>query len=187
MRKDIRQAATIIKSGGIIIYPTDTVCGYGCDARNAEAIARILALRNKKAKKGILTLFSSEAMVDRYFKEIPDAAWDIFEYATTPTSLVLEGAINLASILSADRSIVAARVVKSGTAYELINFLNVPLVSISINQAEEEPVVHTKHIPGNLRDQVDFVLQEAEGELGTGIPSSIIRIEPNGGIQIIRK
>lgn len=187
MRKEIREAAQIIKNGGVIIYPTETVCGMGCDARNFQSIDRIFQIKKRPQSKSLLTLFSSEDMIYRYFKEVPDAAWDIFEFATKPTTLILDNPMGLAENVIANDNTTAARLVKSGPAYELINFLNVPLVSTSVNLSGEAPVVHTENTPSFIRDQVDYVLSEAEGEFGTGIPSSIIRIRPNGGFQIIRK
>lgn len=187
MREEIKEASKIIKDGGVVLCPTDTICGLSCDARNQEAINKIFTIKNRPKAKSVLTLFSSEAMLLRHFREIPDVAWELMELATTPTTVILDNPIGLAPGAVSDEGTAAVRWVKSGTIHEFIEMVNVPLTSSSVNLSGEPPVLTTKKVPAYIKDQVDYILYESEGEIGTGIPSSIIRIKSGGELQIIRK
>ncbi|MGB0167045.1 MAG: L-threonylcarbamoyladenylate synthase [Luteibaculum sp.] len=187
MRTEIKEAARVIRQGGVILCPTETICGFSCDARNEEAIKRIFEIKKRPESKSLLCLFSSDAMINRHFQDVPEAAWELMELATTPTTVILNNPIGLAPNIAAPDNSLAIRWVKSGSAYELIKQVNVPLVSTSVNLSGESPFLTTKGVPGYIKDQVDFVLTEEEGEFGTGIPSSIIRILPGGEFKIIRK
>ena len=187
MNEEILKAAKVVLDGGVILYPTETIAGLGCDARNEDAISKIFEIKKRPKSKSILSLFSSEAMILRHFKEIPDAAWDILDMATKPTTLILDNAVGLAPSAMAPDGSAAIRWVKSGLVHQLIEKVNVPLTSTSVNLSGEEAVLTTAQAPSLIKDQVDFILSEQQGESGTGIPSSIIRIKPGGEFKIIRK
>lgn len=180
-------ALAAVRKGGVIIYPTETICGIGCDARNEEAIQRIFSIKNRPANKSVLSLFSSEAMLLRHFKEIPDAAWDILDMVTKPTTLILDQAMGLApSATGADGS-AAVRWVKSGLIHDFIQELNAPLISTSVNLSGQPSAITTADVDPKILEKVDFVLPEPKGYKASGKASSIIRIKVNGEVEIIRK
>ncbi|TXC76967.1 L-threonylcarbamoyladenylate synthase [Luteibaculum oceani] len=187
MNMDLKEAAKVVKDGGVILYPTETICGLGCDARNQKAIDRIFEIKNRPKSKSVLSLFSSEQMLLRHFKDIPDVAWELMELATTPTTVILDNPVGLAPGAVSEEGTAAVRWVKSGLVHELIEMVNVPLTSSSVNISGEPPALTVKKVPAYIKEQVDYVLYEREGEIGTGIPSSIIRIRASGELQIIRK
>ena len=100
--KDIRNAVEVLKKGGVILYPTDTVWGIGCDATNPEAVARVYEIKKRSDSKAMICLVDSDARLQRYVRNVPNVAWDLFEFATKPTTLILDGAVNLAPNLIAD-------------------------------------------------------------------------------------
>lgn len=187
LRESVKQAANVVKSGGVLVYPTETICGLGCDATNSDAVKRIYEIKQRSQGKSLLSLFSSAQMIERYFDDVPEVAWELMELATTPTTIILDNPKGLAPNMIGKDNTAAIRWVKSGSVHALIKYLNVPLVSTSVNLSGEPPVISTRNIPGVIKDQIDFVLDEEDGEIGTGIPSSIIRIKPGGEFEIIRK
>ena len=109
---DIRQAVEVMRRGGVILYPTDTVWGIGCDATNAEAVARIYRIKQRDDSKAMICLVDSDARVQRYVRDVPSVAWDLFEYADKPTTLIFDGAVNLAPNLVGGDGSIAIRITR---------------------------------------------------------------------------
>lgn len=118
--EDIRQAVQVLRQGGIILYPTDTVWGIGCDATNAEAVARIYKIKQRSETKAMICLVDSDARLQRYVRNVPDVAWDLMEYATKPTTVILDNAVNLAPNLIADDGSVAMRITREEFSREAL-------------------------------------------------------------------
>ena len=116
---DIRQAVEVMRRGGVILYPTDTVWGIGCDATNAEAVARIYRIKQRDDSKAMICLVDSDARVQRYVRDVPSVAWDLFEYADKPTTLILDGAVNLAPNLVGGDGSMAIRITRADFSREL--------------------------------------------------------------------
>ena len=102
MNEDITKALEVLRAGGVILYPTDTIWGLGCDATNEQAVRRIFEIKNRADSKSMICLVDSDARLQRYVRNVPDVAWDIMAYATKPTTLVLDNAVNIASNLVAE-------------------------------------------------------------------------------------
>ena len=182
----IKQAIDILKQGGVLLYPTDTVCGLGCDATNPGAIARLNSIKQRPSGKSYIVLVHTDALLNRIFPEIPAIAWDLIDQADKPLTLVLDGATGMSKALLADDGSLAVRMVKAGTAFELLKQWRKPLVSTSANLSGQPTPRYTEEVNALIREQADMVLPETEEDTPTGEPSSIIKLKSNGEIRIIR-
>lgn len=181
----INEALTVLRQGGIILYPSDTIPGLGCDATNEPAVAKVFEVKNRSENKNLILLVSSEAMLQRYVKEVPEVAWDILDYADKPTTIIYSDGMNLPkNALAADGSI-GIRIVKSGYLNKMIHKLGKPLVSTSANFSNETSPKTMEEIPQSLLDKVDFIVN-LPSETGNKA-SAIIKLEVNGEFKIIRK
>ena len=148
LNKEVHQAFEVIAKGGIILYPTDTVWGIGCDATNEEAIKRIYALKQREESKSMIVLMNGEKMMYNVFKEIPDVAWDILDHSEKPTTLVLDQPRNVASSLIAEDHTLAVRIVTEPFCFKLMERMKKPLVSTSANiSSQPTPKLLKKSAP----------------------------------------
>lgn len=184
---DIRQAVEVMRRGGIILYPTDTIWGIGCDATNAEAVARIYQIKQRDDSKALICLVDSDARLQRYVRNVPDVAWDIMELATKPTTVILDNAVNLAPNLIADDGSIAMRITREPFSRELCYRFQKPIVSTSANISGQPAAQNYRDITPELLDAVDYVCWTRRQEHKPHQPSSIIKIKENGEMQIIRK
>ncbi len=183
---EVHRAHEAIAAGGIILYPTDTVWGIGCDASNPDAVAKIFALKQREESKSMIVLVNSDGMLQRVFKQIPDVAWDILEFAEKPTTLVLDAPQQVAKNLVADDNTLGVRVVKEPFCFRLMERMKKPLVSTSANISGQPTPQSFKEISPEIVNGVDYVVnlhREKEG----GKPSSIIRLGLDSQVKIIRK
>ena len=127
--EDIENAVRVMRQGGVILYPTDTVWGIGCDATNAEAVAKVYKMKQRDDSKALICLVDSEGRLQRYVRNVPDVAWDIMELATKPTTVILEGAVNLAPNLIAEDGTIAMRITHEAFSKELCYRFQKPIVS----------------------------------------------------------
>ena len=183
---DIREAVEVLRRGGIILYPTDTIWGIGCDATNEEAVQRIYALKQRQDSKAMICLVDSDARLQRYVRDVPDVAWQLFDAAVRPTTVILDGAVGLAPNLLADDGSVALRITQVTFSRELCYRFQRPLVSTSAN-ISGQPAANTFHdIDPSLLEQVDYVCRSRRGERQRQKPSSIIKLTRHGEVTIIR-
>jgi L-threonylcarbamoyladenylate synthase len=186
MQDEIQQAITTLNQGGIILYPTDTIWGIGCDATNSQAVKKIIDLKNREATKSMIILVNSDMMLYRYFKEIPDLAFQLWELATRPTTLVLDNPKNIAPELIAPDNSVGVRWVRDSFCYRLIERLKKPIVSTSANLSGQPYPLHFKEISPEIIQGVDYVVN-GPLEHPNSKPSSIIKLQLNGEVKIIRE
>ena len=184
--KDIQQAVEVMKRGGVILYPTDTVWGIGCDATNAEAVAKIYKIKQRAESKAMIILVDSDNRVQRYVRQVPDVAWDIMNLATTPTTVILDGANGLAPNLIAEDGSIAIRITQEEFSKQLCFRMQKPIVSTSANISGQPAAQNYKDIAPEILEQVDYVCTSRRGEHKPHKPSSIIRLKPNGEVTIIR-
>ena len=183
---DIRQAVEVMRRGGVILYPTDTVWGIGCDATNAEAVKRIYDIKKRDDSKAMICLVDSDARLSRYVRNVPSVAWDIIELATKPTTVILDGAVNLApNLIAADGSI-AVRVTQEEFSKQLCYRMQKPIVSTSANISGEPAAQNYRDISEEILNAVDYVCWTRRQEHKPHNPSSIIRLKSNGEVTIIR-
>lgn len=176
-----------MKQGGVILYPTDTVWGIGCDATNAEAVAKVYKIKKRDDSKALICLVDSDARLQRYVRNVPNVAWDILDIATKPTTIILDGAINLAPNLIAEDGSIALRITKEPFSHELCYRFQKPLVSTSANISGEPAAANYNDISQELIDAVDYVCFSRRQEHKPHTPSSIIKLKEDGEVTIIRK
>jgi L-threonylcarbamoyladenylate synthase len=181
----IRSTCDVLQKGGTILYPTDTIWGLGCDARNEQAVDKIIELKKRPEGKSFIILLDNENKLDSYVKEVPQVAWELIEYSERPLTLILPGAKNLAKNVINEDGSVAIRIVKAGFAHELIKRYRYPVVSTSANVSGEPSAKTLDEISDELINHVDLVCHAPD--TGTGNASVIIRLELNGQFSFLRK
>ncbi|MBQ4278740.1 MAG: threonylcarbamoyl-AMP synthase [Rikenellaceae bacterium] len=187
MEEQIAAALEVLRRGGIILYPTDTVWGIGCDATNEAAVARIYALKKSENKKSMLVLVDKIDNVARYIKRVPQVAWELLEVADKPLTLILPGGAGVAPNLIPEEGTLAIRVPRHEFCQRLIHKLGRPLVSTSANISGELTPGRFDAISDEIRGGVDWIApRSCEGE-ATGRASSIIKLGESGEVQIIRE
>ena len=185
--KDIKAAIEVMKKGGVILYPTDTVWGIGCDATNPEAGEKVFKIKHREDSKALICLVDSEARLQRYVRDVPNVAWDIIELATKPVTVILDGAVNLAHNLMAEDGSVALRVTREPFSNQLCYRFQKPIVSTSANISGEPPASNFKDIAPDLLEAVDYVCTSRRQEKKPHTPSSIVRLRQNGEVEVIRR
>lgn len=185
MTEDINKCIEVLKAGGIILYPTDTVWGLGCDATNEEAVKKIYALKQREDSKSMIVIVANDGMLQKHVQEVPELAWDIIDLATKPTTIIYPGAKNLAkNVISSDGSI-AIRVIKDGFCNQLVHKFNKPIVSTSANISNQPTPQNFQEISPEINQGVDYIAPQ-QFDNGNKKPSSIIKIGLKGEIQVIR-
>lgn len=181
----MEKALDVLKKGGLLLYPTDTVWGIGCDATNAAAVARIYQLKQREETKAMICLVSDERMLERYVQQVPDAAYDLIACSDRPTTIVYDEALGLAENLIAPDRTIAIRVVQSGFAHELIKKFRKPLVSTSANISGCPTPRNRAEISKAILEGVDYVVPLPDTTTA-GRPSLIIQLKNNGEVNILR-
>lgn len=183
---DIRQAVQTLRQGGLILYPTDTIWGIGCDAANTEAVKRVYALKQREDSKALICLVDSADRVQRYFRETPDVAWDLIEFAERPLTLILDGAVGVADNLIAEDGSLGIRVTKETISHELCYRFQKAVVSTSANISGKPSPANFSEIDPRIIEGVDYVMRSRQNDTSKGKPSQIIKLRKNGEITIIR-
>ncbi|MEF2621689.1 L-threonylcarbamoyladenylate synthase [Xylanibacter rarus] len=184
---DIKKAVEVMKNGGVILYPTDTVWGIGCDATNAEAVAKVYKIKQRDDSKALICLVDSDARLQRYVRNAPEVAWNVMELATKPTTVIFDEAVNLAHNLIAEDGSIAMRITNEEFSKELCYRFQKPIVSTSANISGQPAAQNYCDISEELLNAVDYVCFSRRQEHKPHTPSSIIKIKNNGEIDIIRK
>ena len=189
--EDIRNAIETMRKGGVILYPTDTVWGIGCDATNAEAVKRVYEIKQRDDSKALICLVDSDARMQRYFRHVPDVAWQLIdslkEGDAKPTTLILDGAINLAENLIAEDGSLGIRITNEPFSKELCFRFQKAIVSTSANISGEPAAQNYRDIDPRILEKVDYVCWTRRQEHKPHQPSSIIKLTADGQVQIIRK
>lgn len=188
--EDIRKAVEVLRRGGVILYPTDTVWGIGCDATNPEAVRRVYDIKQRDDSKALICLVDSDARLQRYVRQVPDVAWQLIDSLkdsdAKPTTIILDGAVNLAPNLIADDGSVALRITGEPFSRELCYRLQRPIVSTSANISGQPAAKTFRDIDPTLLQEVDYVCRSRRAERHPQRPSSIIKLTANGEVTIIR-
>ena len=188
--EDIRNAVETMRKGGVILYPTDTVWGIGCDATNEEAVRRVYAIKQRDDSKALICLVDSDARLQRYVRQVPDVAWQLIDSLKDggkPTTLILDGAVNLAPNLIAEDGSIALRITLEPFSKELCYRFQKALVSTSANISGEPAAQNYRDIDPRIIEAVDYVCWSRRQEHQPHQPSSIIRLRQNGEVEIIRR
>lgn len=183
---EVHKALEIIKEGGIILYPTDTVWGIGCDATNPEAVAKIYKLKKRAETQSMIVLMNGEKMLYNVFKEIPEVAWQIIDLSENPTTLVLDKPRNVAPNLIAPDNTLGIRIVKEPFCFKLMEKMKKPLVSTSANISGQPTPKSFKEISPEIIKGVDYVVNLHREKIA-GKPSTIIKLTNDSQVKVIRK
>ena len=184
---DIRQAVEVMRRGGVILYPTDTVWGIGCDATNEEAVARVYEIKKRADSKSLITLVADADMLGKYVKVIPEVAINLLEVNDKPMTLIYPGAMNLASNVIAEDGSAGIRIPMNDFCVEVIRRFHKPIVSTSANISGQPAPAFYEDIPLEIIEAVDWVADPYLEEGATGEPSQIIAVGLHGEIKIIRE
>ena len=185
--EDIRKAVEVLRKGGVILYPTDTVWGIGCDATNSEAVKRVYDIKQCDDSKALICLVDSDARLQRYIRKVPDVAWQLLDCCDKPTTVILDGAVNLAENLIAEDGSVGIRITQEPFSKELCFRFQKALVSTSANISGEPAAQNYPNIDPKIIEAVDYVCWSRRQEHKPHKPSSIIKLTEDGQVTIIRK
>ncbi len=184
--EDIKEACRVMHEGGVILYPTDTIWGIGCDATNEEAVRRVYRIKQRADSKAMLVLVDSAVKVDFYVQDVPEVAWDLIELADKPLTIIYSGARNLApNLLAADGS-VGIRVTNEEFSKRLCQQFRKAIVSTSANVSGQPSPGCFAEISEDIRSAVDYVVKARRDEPGGAKPSGIIKLGEGGLVQVIR-
>ena len=186
MKQEIQQALTTLREGGLILYPTDTVWGIGCDASNPDAVKKVYHLKNRVDSKALIMLVASEVMLERTVIDIPDIAWDLIDAAKKPLTVIYQAVKGIAHNAIADDGSCAIRLPKDNFCQQLIQRLGKPLISTSANTSGNPTPQSFQDIEPSILSSVDYVVNLRQQEESKNTPSSIVLLKNNGEIKIIR-
>lgn len=187
MIEDIKAALDVLQKGGVILYPTDTIWGIGCDACNEEAVKKVYAIKNRIDSKSMLVLMENAALIERYVTEIPDIAYDLIELTDKPLTIIFDGARSLAKNLIAEDGSIGIRITTEKFSSELIRRFKRPIVSTSANISGKPSPSCFGEIEPEIMDAVDYVVKYRQDDLQKSVPSGIIKLGRSGEIKIIRE
>ena len=185
-KQAIDEALKVLNRGGVILYPTDTVWGLGCDATNSEAVKRIFEIKRRSDSKAMLSLVDAIGRVDYYFSRVPEIAWDLWEVADKPLTLILPRARNVAPELIADDGTMGRRITNEPVSHTICARLKRPLVSTSANISGQPTARCFADISDEIKQAVDYIVPLRQDETANPAPSGIIKVGDGGEVQVIR-
>lgn len=187
MTEDINNAIEVLNRGGIILYPTDTIWGIGCDATNEEAVTKIYNLKQRADNKAMLVLLNNQNRLTQYINEVPDIAWELIDVNDKPMTIIYPGAKNLAKNLVSQDGSIGIRIVKDEYCDKLIQRFKKPIVSTSANiSGQKAPSIYDE-ISDYIKTNVDYVSEWRRDDISSRSASSIIKIDISGKFEILRK
>lgn len=186
MQEAIQDCIQTLKRGGIILYPTDTVWGLGCDATNADAVDKLYELKKRAESKAMICIVPNFKMLQQYVEEVPEMAYDILKYSTKPTTIVYPNAIRVAENIIAEDGSLGIRVIRSTFASNLLKKFKKPIASTSANISGEPTPTTFKEISEEVKSKVDYIVP-LQFEDKKAPPSTVIKLDLDGKVQILRK
>jgi L-threonylcarbamoyladenylate synthase len=185
--EDIKESLKILKQGGIILYPTDTIWGLGCDPTNEEAVNRIFKIKMRDENKSLIILVDGLTMIERYVADIPDIIYELAEVSDTPLTIIYPNGKNLAKGVCSEDGSIAIRICHDEFCNELITRFRKPLVSTSANFSGSPSPGNFLNIEKRLIEKVEFVVRYRQDDRVNGSASPVIKVNLDGTIKIIRK
>lgn len=183
---DLKEAVRVMKDGGIILYPTDTVWGIGCDARNEDAVRRIYELKKREDSKSMLVLVGSEGMLQRTLKSVPEIAWQLIDVAVNPMTIIYDHPTGVAENLLADDGSLGVRITSEKFSRTLCERMRGPIVSTSANVSGKPTPMTFSEISSEIRNGVDYICSFRQKEKASSKPSHIIKITQENVVKVIR-
>ena len=185
MIKELDQALKTLQNGGLILYPTDTVWGIGCDATNEEAVKRVYKLKQRDDSKALVCLVNGPTMLEAHVEKVSEKIYDVLDGATKPTTVIYQNPIGVASNVISDHNTLAIRIVKHTFCEHLIEQLGKPIVSTSANVSGKPTPVNYNEISPEILKGVDYIVN-LQNEESASEPSAIIKLEDDGRVSIVR-
>ncbi|MCI1778730.1 MAG: threonylcarbamoyl-AMP synthase [Bacteroidales bacterium] len=186
LKKEIEKATEVLRKGGIILYPTDTIWGIGCDATNADAVAKVFEIKNRAESKSLITLVSDADMIGKYVRVFPQVANMLLEVNDKPMTIIYPGATGLASNVIAEDGSVGIRVPQHEFCQRLIKKFGRPIVSTSANMSGDPSPAKFEDVSEKIKESVDYIVNKRYDTDPTHSPSQIIKVGLNGEVKIIR-
>jgi len=187
MKEEIKKTVEVLRAGGVILYPTDTVWGLGCDATNEKAVKRIFEIKRRGDTKAMLVLIDNPAKLQSYVEEVPDIAWDLIELTEKPLTIIYPKAKNLAPNLIANDKSIGIRVTNEAFSKSLCAQFRNPIVSTSANISGSAAPSNFSQITDDIKSAVDYVVNYRQDDLTNPTPSSIIKLGKGNLFQLIRE
>lgn len=187
MNEDIKAALEVLQKGGVILYPTDTIWGLGCDATNEEAVKRLYGIKRCDETKNMLVLMENAALLERYVDEVPEIAYDLIELTDKPLTIIYDGARNLAKNLIAADGSIGIRITSEAFSAELVRRFKKPIVSTSANISGKPWPANFDDIPGEVIAAADYVVKYRQDDPQKSRPSSIMKLGRGGEVKIVRE
>ena len=187
MKEEIKKTVEVLRAGGVILYPTDTIWGIGCDATNPAAVNRIYEIKQRQDAKSMLVLMENPNLLNSYISEVPEIAWELIDVADTPLTIIYPGAKNLASNLLAKDGSIGIRITNEAFTQQLIQRFRKPVVSTSANISGQKSPQNFAEISDEIKKSVDFIVNFRQDDLSRSNPSGIIKLGVGGQIEVIRK
>jgi len=187
MNNDIKKAVDVLRAGGVILYPTDTIWGLGCDATNKEAVEKIYKIKKRDDSKSMLVLIDNPAKLNSYIDVVPELAWDLIDLADKPLTIIYPNAKNLASNIVASDGTVGIRVTNEDFSRALCQRFRMPIVSTSANISGTTAPAVFSEITEEIKSQVDYIVGFRQEENGSPAPSGIIKLGVDGEVTVIRE
>jgi len=187
MIDDLVKATEVLRAGGVILYPTDTIWGIGCDATNAAAVKKIYEIKQREDTKSMLVLMENPNLLSSYIGEVPEIAWDLIEVADNPLTIIYSGGKNLARNLLASDGSIGIRITSETFTQQLIQRFRKPIVSTSANISGQKSPSNFSEISDEIKKLVDYIVEYRQDDFSKSAPSSIIKLGTSGEIEIIRK
>jgi L-threonylcarbamoyladenylate synthase len=187
MLEDVKKAVEVLRNGGVIVYPTDTIWGLGCDATNEKAVKRIYEIKKREETKSMLVLLDSSAKLQTYVAEVPDMAWDLIELTTKPLTIIYPGARNMASNLISSDGTIGIRITEEVFSKKLCEMFRKPIVSTSANISGEKSPATFSEISDEIIQAADYVVSFRRDENTPAKASSIIKLGVNNEVEVIRQ
>lgn len=185
--EDIKNALKVLRAGGVILYPTDTVWGLGCDATNAGAVRKIFEIKKRSDAKSLIVLVNSAAMLTRYVDSPPEVALQMAEWSEKPLTVVYDKGRSLADGVASSDGSVGVRICSEPFCDALIDALRKPLISTSANISGEDAPAIFDEISEEIISAVDYVCLYRQDDRSKASPSSIIKVSANGAVKILRQ
>lgn len=185
--EDIKESLNTLRRGGILLYPTDTIWGLGCDPTNESAVNGIFKLKSREENKSLIILADGVSMIERYVKDVPEIVYELIDVSETPLTIIYPDAKNLASGVGGDDGSIGIRICRDEFCSELIRRFRKPIVSTSANFSGNPPPGNFSEIEKNLIDKVDYVVKYRQDDRSKKPVSPVIKINKDGSIKIIRK
>ncbi|TDS15816.1 L-threonylcarbamoyladenylate synthase [Sphingobacterium paludis] len=186
-REDLNKALETLKNGGLILYPTDTIWGIGCDATNKEAVEKIFALKGRDKSKSLIVLLHNDNQLASYVNDIPEVAYELIEYADRPLTIVYSKAKNLAENAIADDGSVGIRIVRHPFCEQVLQRFRKPIISTSANISGDASPMSFDDISEQILSGVDYVVKYGQHEKGDGRSSTVMKLDPSGKFEFLRK